>query len=108
MTGPLSMIALTASQPPISAATSGISQTSCIERPDFGAAIASGKFAEVQSAADFQPSFFSSGSQIRRGSNAIAANIVSTTTAPNAMAPGPGWMVASAFNCTSATITATT
>ena len=36
-----------------------------------------------------------------------AANIVSTTTAPNAIAPGPGWMVARAFNCTRATITAT-
>ncbi len=38
------------------------------------------------------------GSQIRRGSKDIAANIVSTTTDPNAIAAGPAWMVASALN----------
>ena len=42
MVGPFSRIDLTASQPPTSAATSGISHTSCSERPDLGATTASG------------------------------------------------------------------
>src|SRR5882672_817658 len=42
MTGPRSSTLLTASQPPTSAATSGISHTSCSERGDFGTATASG------------------------------------------------------------------
>src|SRR6185369_5593274 len=47
-------------------------------------------------------------SQIRRGSNSMAANMVSTTTAPKASAPGPALMVARAPICTSAARMATT
>src|SRR5262245_16336688 len=47
-------------------------------------------------------------SQINFGSNSIAANIVKTTTAPNATAPNPALIVASDCNWTSATRMATT
>jgi hypothetical protein len=46
---------------------------------------------------------FSAVSQIRRGSKDIAANIVSTTTAPKAAAPGPATMVARPRRWTNAT-----
>ena len=42
-------------------------------------------------------------SQIRRGSNASAASIVLTTTAPKNTAPGPAWIVARLPSRTSAT-----
>jgi len=38
----------------------------------------------------------------------IAENIVKTTTAPKAMAPGAAWMLASPFSWTSVTRSATT
>ena len=47
-------------------------------------------------------------SQIRRGSNAIAANIVVTTTAPNATAPAPARIDARDSKCTSVASSATT
>ena len=71
--GPLSRIALTASQPPTSAATIGMSQTSCSERRRFRARRrprgCSGSRIGVRSVR--QPWGFSGGSQIRRGSKGM-------------------------------------
>ena len=109
----------------ISAASKGTSHTSCRLRRRRGSATASGIASAAAAGGVGVGSFIGwrvwaqaggpwrermprAASQISRGSKLCEASIVSTTTAPNATAPGPAWMEASDCTWTSAASRVTT